>query len=119
MLQSKMRLRRRREARNSRALSILATNWRELDKTDLRSYLLSVLHHERTCAPSYGSKWGLEPIYPARRVRWRIRRLGVIEKFEALGGKVSSRAKVHCLPKGKAWPGMVHLVESRGFELLP
>jgi hypothetical protein len=48
-----------------------------------------------------------------------LRRVEVIERFEALGGKVSSLAKAHCLPKPTVWPGMVHLVESRGFELLP
>jgi len=119
LLQSKEKLRRRREARLPRPLSILAKRWRELDKTELRSYLLSVLHYETACTPSFGAKRGRQPKCPALRVHWRIRRLEVIEQFEALGGRVSNRAKAHCLPKAKVWPGMVHLVESRGFELLP
>ena len=95
---------------------VLAQKWRRLSKDVLRSYLVRILTIELHTYPATSSKSRRKPSNPHMRFRLRRRRHEVVERFVRSGGKVSSLVAGQSLPHGKKWPGVIGLVETRGFE---
>jgi hypothetical protein len=95
---------------------VLAQKWRRLPKDLLRSYLVRILTIELHTYPATSAKSRRRPSNPHMRFRLRRRRHEVIDRFVSSGGKVSSLVVRQNLPHGKRWPGVVGLVETRGFE---
>jgi len=51
-------------------------------------------------------------------IRFRWKRLRVVNHYVSLGGEVSSIILKRKLPSWKKWPGIVHLIKTKGFELI-
>ena len=114
-----MRRRVRENPRLRYPKDVLARKWRSLPKDQLRAYLVRILTIELHSYPQSSAKSGRRPRNKRMQFRLRRRRHQVIKRFLSLGGKVSSRIAGHGFPHGREWPGVVSVVESRGFDLLP
>lgn len=101
-----------RRSRQSYHKARLRIRWRELGIDGLRVYLQKILITENQT----------HPLHPHRlsgisRYVVRARRLAVAQRYVELGGRVSRVVLGRQLPRPNRWCGIVHLVETRGFDL--
>jgi hypothetical protein len=88
--------------------SLLAMQWRLMDTAALRMYLqrLVLAEHRGRKAQRSGGR-----LYQLRR-----RRKEVAHLFVEQGGRVSQCVLDGILPAPMRWPGVVHLIETPGFD---
>jgi hypothetical protein len=91
---------------------LLATRWGELNRADLEVHLRFLILAEHRTRPTHSD---FDPSLPA--YRFRARRVEVAKRFIALGGRVSRCVASGALPPPRRWPGVVCLVETKGFQL--
>lgn len=88
---------------------LLQVRWRTLIFEKLRIYLQCLLIAENRCFPTnFQGKRVSSKRWLASRLR--SRRLVVLKHFLELGGNASLRASAWSLPRGRHWPGAIHLV---------
>lgn len=95
---------------------LLKQDWRALPPDKLRAYLVRILTNELHAYPQWSRRQRSKPKNAHLRYRLRHRRKEVVMHYLRQGGRVSSLAKRHALPFGKAWPGVVAIVWTRGYE---
>jgi hypothetical protein len=94
---------------------VLAQKWRHLNLDALRAYLVRLIVLELHTYPRPPRDDGY-PRHRHLRHRLRARRRSVAKRFVSLGGRINPQLSEGMLPHGKCWPGVVCLVETRGFE---
>ena len=94
---------------------VLAQKWQHLNRDALRAYLVRLIVLELHTYPRPPRDDGYLR-HRHLRHRLRARRRSVAKRFVSMGGRVNRDVSEGMLPHGKYWPGVVWLVETRGFE---
>jgi len=81
---------------------------------EMEAYFRLLLMAEYNCHPTFGRK---HLFTHSLSIRCRWRRIVVARKLVSLGSGISELATAHTLPRGKNWPGVVHLVAKNGYTL--
>ena len=95
-----------------RGLVALRTRWQSFDREQLRGYLhqLVILEHRAHPTHSYS-------IRGVPRFHLRLRRKAVARAYAAKGGGLSRALIVGSFPSARRWPGVVALIETKGFPV--